>query len=69
VTPPNKQPVMGAPFLCRVVTLPERVDSARYPFSVAAFSHGIDIALRANVTFLVGENGSGKSTLLEALAR
>jgi predicted ATPase len=59
---------MGAPFLRRVVTIPERVAPGRYPFNVPAFSRGIDIALRTNVTFFVGENGSGKSTLLEALA-
>ena len=58
----------GAPFLRHVVTLPERVDPARYPFNVRAFSHGIDIPFRTSVTFFVGENGSGKSTLLEALA-
>jgi predicted ATPase len=59
---------MGAPFLRRVVTLPDKVDPTRHPFNVRAFSQGIDIAFRTNVTFLVGENGSGKSTLLEALA-
>ena len=59
---------MGAPFLRRVVSLPDRVDPARYPFNVRAFSHGIDLSFRTNVTFFVGENGSGKSTLLEALA-
>jgi predicted ATPase len=59
---------MGAPFLRRIVTLPERLDPARYPFNIPAFSRGIDVALQAKVTFLVGENGSGKSTLLEALA-
>jgi len=58
----------GAPFLRRVVSLPEKVDPAQYPFSVRAFSHGIDLEFRTNVTFFVGENGSGKSTLLEALA-
>jgi predicted ATPase len=60
--------VMGAPFLRRVVSLEDRIDRARYPFSVRAFSKGIDLAFRTNVTFFVGENGSGKSTLLEALA-
>jgi predicted ATPase len=40
----------------------------RYPFSIPAFSRGIDLDLRASVTFFVGENGSGKSTLLEAIA-
>ncbi len=58
----------GAPFLRRVVSLPEKSDPTRYPFNVPAFSHGIDLELRTNVTFFVGENGSGKSTLLEALA-
>src|SRR5689334_4748367 len=62
------KPFTGAPFLRRVATLPERVDPARHPFSVRAFSQGIDLSFRARVTFLVGENGSGKSTLLEALA-
>jgi predicted ATPase len=60
--------VLGAPFLRRVVTLPEKVDPTRYPFDIPAFSRGIDLALRTKVTFLLGENGSGKSTLLEALA-
>jgi predicted ATPase len=58
----------AAPFLRRVVSLPEKVDPARYPFNVRALSHGIDLAFQTNVTFFVGENGSGKSTLLEALA-
>ena len=61
-------PSTGAPFLRRVVSLPEEVDPTRYPFNVRAFSHGIDLAFRTNVTLFVGENGSGKSTLLEALA-
>jgi len=51
-----------------VVTLPEKVVPGQHPFSVRAFSHGIDLTFRTNVTFFVGENGSGKSTLLEALA-
>mgnify|MGYP001254156627 CR=1 FL=1 len=58
----------GAPFLHRIVSLPEKFDSTRYPFNIQALSHGIDLSLRTNVTFFVGENGSGKSTLLEALA-
>lgn len=44
------------------------MDSSRYLFNVRAFSGGIDLGLRSNVTFFVGENGSGKSTLLEAIA-
>jgi predicted ATPase len=59
---------MGAPFLRRVASVPERVDPTRYPFNVRAFSHGIDLEFQTRVTFFVGENGSGKSTLLEALA-
>lgn len=60
--------VRGAPFLHRIESLPEKVDPAKYPFDIRAFEHGIDITLRSNVTFFLGENGSGKSTLLEALA-
>ena len=59
---------LGAPFLRRLVTIPEKLDPTRHPFNVPAFSHGIDLAFRTRVTFFVGENGSGKSTLLEALA-
>jgi predicted ATPase len=59
---------LGSPFLRSVASVPEKVDSTRYPFNVGAFSHGIDLAFRSTVTFFVGENGSGKSTLLEALA-
>src|SRR5438132_2711430 len=58
----------GAPFLHRIASLPEKIDPAKYPFNIRAFSHGIDLAFRSKVTFFVGENGSGKSTLLEALA-
>jgi predicted ATPase len=58
----------GAPFLHRVVSVPEKIDPAAYPFNIRAFSHGIDLAFHRKVTFFVGENGSGKSTLLEALA-
>lgn len=58
----------SGPFLRRVSARPESVDASRYPFNVPAFSHGIDLELRSNVTFFVGENGSGKSTLLEAVA-
>ena len=57
-----------APFLQNVRTLPEKIDPATFPFTVPAFSRGIDLAFTSPVTFFVGENGSGKSTLLEALA-
>jgi predicted ATPase len=59
---------LGAPFLRRVTTRSELIDSSRYPFSIPAFSRGIDLTFRTTVTFFVGENGTGKSTLLEALA-
>jgi len=58
----------SGPFLRRITALPELVDASIYPFNVRAFSHGINVEFRANVTFFVGENGSGKSTLLEAIA-
>lgn len=58
----------GAPFLRRVVSIPEKFDQTRHPFNIRAFSEGIDLSFKTNVTFFVGENGSGKSTLLEALA-
>lgn len=58
----------GAPFLRRIVSLPEKFDRTKYPFNIRAFSMGIDLKFQRNVTFFVGENGSGKSTLLEALA-
>jgi predicted ATPase len=61
----NKTP---APFLQRVETRAEKVDPARFPFTIPAFARGIDLGFARPVTFFVGENGSGKSTLLEALA-
>ena len=64
----QSMPRTGAPFLRRVVSLPEKFDPACYPFNVRALSTGIDLAFKANVTFFVGENGAGKSTLLEAIA-
>jgi predicted ATPase len=57
-----------APFIQNVRTVPERIDPATYPFTIRAFSRGIDLTFTSPVTFFVGENGSGKSTLLEALA-
>jgi predicted ATPase len=58
----------GSPFLQRIESIPEKLNPAIHPFSVPAFSHGIELTLGSKVTFFVGENGSGKSTLLEALA-
>ncbi len=39
-----------------------------FPFSLPVFRGGIDLDLKSDVTFFVGENGSGKSTFLEAIA-
>jgi predicted ATPase len=63
----RRRPATG-PFLQRIESRPEKIDGSQYPFNVRAFSSGIDLTLRSNVTFFVGENGSGKSTLLEAIA-
>ena len=60
---------IGAPFLRRVTSLPDKWDGSRYPFDSPALLRGIDVTFRTPVTFFVGENGSGKSTLLEALAQ
>jgi predicted ATPase len=57
-----------APFLHKIETRAEKIDPTAFPFTVRAFSRGINLDLASPVTFLVGENGSGKSTLLEALA-
>ena len=56
------------PFLKNIQTITELVNPKKFPFSIPAFSQGLNIEFSRNVTFLVGENGSGKSTLLEAIA-
>src|SRR4051794_2254568 len=58
----------SGPFLRGVTLHRSAGDPSQFPWSVRAFSHGIDLEFRSNVTFFVGENGSGKSTLLEAIA-
>ena len=58
----------GSPFLVRVESDPAKWYPRQHPFTIPAFTHGIDLEFRGKVTFFVGENGSGKSTLLEALA-
>ncbi|MGE0387697.1 MAG: AAA family ATPase [Gammaproteobacteria bacterium] len=65
--PPGRSAI-GAPYLRRVLSLPDRMAHDCHPFNVPALKHGIDIAFDTNVTFFVGENGSGKSTILEAIA-
>lgn len=59
---------LGAPYLRRISSDPERMAHSDFPFSIPAFRQGIALELPTPVTFFVGENGSGKSTLLEALA-
>ncbi|RFZ94398.1 AAA family ATPase [Mucilaginibacter conchicola] len=39
-----------------------------YLQEIPSLSKGLDLSLKSNVTFFVGENGSGKSTLLEGIA-
>ena len=55
------------PFL-RSVWTEGTADPAEFPFTIPAFSQGINLTFDAKVTLFVGENGSGKSTLMEALA-
>ena len=57
-----------APFLKQVQALPGKIEAGRFPFTIRAFSRGINLTFTSPVTFFVGENGTGKSTLLEALA-
>src|SRR6185312_9888824 len=53
------------PFLSHI-SFPPLQDS--YLRHIASLNKGLQIELKVNVTFFVGENGSGKSTLLEAIA-
>ena len=57
------------PFLRSIRTIEERAEHGSYPFSIPAFSQGVNIDFESSVTFIVGENGTGKSTLLEAIAQ
>src|SRR5690606_10599762 len=43
-------------------------DSNNYLAHIPSLREGVNLTLRSDVTFLVGENGSGKSTLLEGIA-
>jgi hypothetical protein len=47
---------VGAPFLRRITSLPEKTDQTKFPFNIRAFSQGIDLVLRSKVAFFVGEN-------------
>lgn len=54
------------PFLSRV-SLPPLQDGS-YLQQIPSLGNGLQLELKQNVTFFVGENGSGKSTLLEGIA-
>jgi predicted ATPase len=60
---------LSAPFLKRLILLPERIDRAAFPFSrLSWLEDDFQLGFTAPITILAGENGSGKSTLLEAIA-
>ncbi|MGN6397218.1 MAG: AAA family ATPase [Mucilaginibacter sp.] len=54
------------PFLSHI-SLPVLQD-ATYIRQIPSLNRGLQLPLKKNVTFFVGENGSGKSTLLEGIA-
>ncbi|HEY8784411.1 MAG TPA: AAA family ATPase [Mucilaginibacter sp.] len=54
------------PFLSRI-SLPPLQDGS-YLQHIPSLGNGLQLKLKDNVTFFVGENGSGKSTLLEGVA-
>jgi len=53
------------PFLSHI-SLPSLQEG--YLQNIPSLNKGLDLELKNNVTFFVGENGSGKSTLLEGIA-
>ena len=53
------------PFLSRISLQPQRES---YLQNIPSIRNGLQLELKTNVTFFVGENGSGKSTLLEGIA-
>jgi predicted ATPase len=54
------------PFLSGLLLPPLQGNS--YLQHIPSLNKGLQLALKSNVTFFVGENGSGKSTLLEGIA-
>jgi predicted ATPase len=54
------------PFLSQI-SLPPLQDGS-YLQTIPSLNEGLQLKLKNNVTFFVGENGSGKSTLLEGIA-
>jgi predicted ATPase len=54
------------PVLSRISLSPQQGNG--YLQNILSLANGLQLELKTNVTFLVGENGSGKSTLLEGIA-
>ncbi|MBK0380607.1 AAA family ATPase [Mucilaginibacter segetis] len=54
------------PFLSNISFPP--LQDGSYLQQIPGLCRGLELTLKSNVTFFVGENGSGKSTLLEAIA-
>lgn len=54
------------PFLSRISL--SQLQDGSYVQHIPSLNKGLDLPLKRNVTFFVGENGSGKSTLLEGIA-
>lgn len=53
-------------YLSRIYLKDERPED--FPFNLPVFKNGLNLVLKTNVTFFVGENGTGKSTLMESIA-
>ena len=54
------------PFLSRISL--QSMPGGSYLQQIPSLNKGLQLSLKNNVTFFVGENGSGKSTLLEGIA-
>jgi predicted ATPase len=54
------------PYLSHISLPP--IQDGSYLQTIPSLSKGLQLKLKTNVTFFVGENGSGKSTLLEGIA-
>lgn len=66
----NRETRLPAPFLKRIVALPEAFDEAdAYPFDLPWLRRGdFELNFTTPITIIVGENGTGKSSLIEAIA-
>jgi len=56
------------PFLSYLTIDTSNFDSQIFPYNIPSIRDGVQLNLRSNVTFFVGENGTGKSTVIEAIA-